>query len=126
MVSGIVEVWMVILIVVRDVIITALRSYAMYKNHPIVTSYLAKVKTFVQIGVLYFIFGFVLLEKTFVLNNRDLSIIDKINSWNLIYLSMLFVTLLTLATGVKYLVENHSQLKNLALDFYHVFVPSDL
>lgn len=126
MISGVIELWMVLLIVIRDVLITTLRSYAMYKGKPIVTSYLAKVKTFFQIGVLYFIFVIVLIKKSLLLNNQNFIIIEKIDSWNIIYLAMLFVTLLTLVTGVKYIIENRTHIKSLALDFYHVFVPSDL
>lgn len=124
--AGVIDVWMVTIIVIRDIIITTLRSYAMFKEKPIVTSILAKAKTFSQVTVIYFIFIFVLLQKTFTTNNQDMFLIDTINSLNLIYLSMLFVTLLTLVSGMKYLVENRSHLKNMVLDFYHVFVPSDM
>ncbi len=124
--AGVIDVWMVAIIVIRDIIITTLRSYAMFKEKPIVTSYLAKAKTFSQVTVIYFIFIFVLLQKTFTTNNQDMFFIDTVNSLNLIYLSMLFVTLLTFVSGIKYLIENRSHLKNMVLDFYHVFVPSDM
>ncbi len=124
--DGVIDVWMVMIIVIRDIIITTLRSYAMFKEKPIVTSYLAKAKTFSQVTVIYFIFIFVLIEKTLVTNDQNIFLIDTVNSLNLIYLSMLFVTLLTLVSGTKYLFENRSHLKNMVLDFYHVFVPSDM
>jgi len=121
-----VEVWMVVVIILRDVIITALRSYTMFKRKPIVTSYLAKAKTFSQVGVIYFIYIFILLKKTLLTQGKTLIICDKIIAWNLIYLSMLFITLLTLISGLKYLFENRSQLKSMVVDFYHVFIPLDL
>jgi CDP-diacylglycerol--glycerol-3-phosphate 3-phosphatidyltransferase len=121
-----VAVWMVTIIIVRDVIITALRSYAMFKGKPIVTSYLAKAKTFSQVTVIYIIFAYILLKKTLIANNQNSFFIDKFIAWNIIDLCMLFVTLLTLVSGLKYLFENRSHLKSLVLDFYRVFVPSDL
>ena len=124
--TNLVEVWMVAVIIIRDVIITALRSYAMFKDKPIVTSYLAKAKTFTQMTLVYVIFVYVLAQKTLIAKNQGLIIIEKVNSWNIIYLCMLFVTLLTLVSGVKYLVENRSHLKSFAVDFYRVFIPSDL
>ena len=124
--TNIIDDWMVTLIVIRDIIITTLRSYAIFKGKPIVTSYLAKAKTFSQVTVIYFIFIFILIERTLITKNQSLFLVDKINSLNLIYLCMLFVTLLTLVSGVKYLVENRGHLKNMVLDFYHVFIPSDL
>jgi len=117
--------WMVFLIVFRDVVITALRSYAMFKGKPMRTSYLAKTKTFSQVAVIYFIFLYALFKKTLASQNRTSILLAKIEAWNLIYLSMLFVTLLTLVSGVKYLIENRDHLKSMAADFYHVFVPSD-
>ena len=98
----------------------------MVKGKPIVTSYLAKAKTVSQITVIYFVFTFVLLEKTFNFYDKPAPILDKINSWNLIHMTMLFVTILTIISGIKYLVENRSHIKNMLLDFYRVFVPSDL
>lgn len=124
--TNFVDAWMVTVIIIRDVLITALRSYAMFKEKPIVTSHLAKAKTFSQVAVIYIIFVYILAHKTMVAKNMGLFLIEKINSWNVIYLCMLFVTLLTLVSGVKYLVENRGHLKSMALDFYRVFVPSDL
>jgi len=40
--------WMVITIIFRDFLITSLRMYALQRGKSIVTSYLAKVKTFIQ------------------------------------------------------------------------------
>ncbi len=121
-----IETWMVVVIIVRDVIITVLRSYSMFKNKPIVTSYLAKAKTFSQVGVIYVIYIFILLKKTIQAQGKTSLICDKIVAWNLIYICMLCITLLTLISGIKYLIENRSHLKSMVLDFYHAFIPSDL
>lgn len=124
--TDLVKMWMVTVIIIRDVLITVLRSYAMFKRKPIVTSYLAKAKTFSQMTVIYLVFIYVLVKNTLTAKEHNLFIVEKIASWNLVNLSMLFITLLTLVSGVKYLVENREHLKSMALDFYHVFIPSDL
>lgn len=124
--TDLVKMWMVTVIIIRDVLITVLRSYAMFKRKPIVTSYLAKAKTFSQMTVIYLVFIYVLVKNTLTAKEHNLFIVEKIASWNLVNLSMLFITLLTLVSGVKYLVENREHLKSMTLDFYHVFIPSDL
>ena len=52
---GYLVLWMVVLVVVRDVVVTALRVYAEYKNRPVVTSVEAKYKTVVQNVFVYVI-----------------------------------------------------------------------
>src|SRR5229473_3971087 len=47
--------WMVWIIVVRDFLITGLRSYAEWKDQPIVTSKTAQAKTFGEFVVIYYI-----------------------------------------------------------------------
>jgi CDP-diacylglycerol--glycerol-3-phosphate 3-phosphatidyltransferase len=55
-----VETWMVVAIVVRDLLITILRSYAEFKDKPVITTKSAKVKTFVQMVFIYYLlFGYV-------------------------------------------------------------------
>lgn len=123
---GYVKLWMVFIIIIRDALITGLRSYALFKGKSIVTSYLAKAKTFSQVTTIYLIFIFILAKKTILLRHDSSIIIDKIESYNLIHMAMLFVTLLTIISGFKYLLENRAHLKSMFLDFYRVFVPSDL
>jgi phosphatidylglycerophosphate synthase len=51
---------MVVAIVVRDLLITILRSYAEFKDKPVITTKSAKVKTFVQMVFIYYLlFGYV-------------------------------------------------------------------
>ncbi len=124
--SGVIEIWMVLTIIIRDAIITALRTYAMFKGKPIVTSYLAKAKTFSQITIIYLVFIFILLEKTFAFYNISSQALEKIVSWNLIPAAILFVTILTIISGIKYMFENRDHIKCMILDFYRAIVPSDL
>ena len=52
---GIVELWMVIIILLRDFVITGLRIFSDYRNIQFPTSVYAKWKTFIQIIFLYYL-----------------------------------------------------------------------
>ena len=52
---GVIDLWMVIIILLRDFIVTSLRAYADYKNFSFPTSYYAKWKTFIQMTFLYYL-----------------------------------------------------------------------
>jgi CDP-diacylglycerol---glycerol-3-phosphate 3-phosphatidyltransferase len=102
-----VETWMVVAIVVRDLLITILRSYAEFKDKPVITTKSAKVKTFVQMVFIYYLlFGYV-ADLSFVgLNLKD-SVLHPV----FLYWLMLFVTVLTLWTGLVYLYDNWKIIK---------------
>src|SRR3989339_1555442 len=52
---GIVELWMVIIILLRDFVITGLRIFSDYRNIQFPTSIYAKWKTFIQMIFLYYL-----------------------------------------------------------------------
>ncbi|MDZ7339363.1 MAG: CDP-diacylglycerol--glycerol-3-phosphate 3-phosphatidyltransferase, partial [candidate division KSB1 bacterium] len=64
-IQGYVAVWMVVVIAVRDAVITGLRSYAMWKRQPVVTMGLARMKTAAQALAVYVVMGYMLAERTF-------------------------------------------------------------
>ena len=104
--EGYLALWMVLLIVLRDVVVTVLRVYAEWKNKPVVTSREAKYKTLTQNVFAYVIMLFILLkEKEFT--GEDVSALVKIvlHSDYLDYI-MLLITLYTVYTGISYLVQN--------------------
>ena len=84
-----IPVWMVIVIVVRDFLVTGLRSYAIFKKKPIETNKFAKAKTFTQFLTLYFIFLFHLFVRGGFQDNKVVVFIREIN---LISLFMYVVT----------------------------------
>ncbi|MCX7876204.1 MAG: CDP-diacylglycerol--glycerol-3-phosphate 3-phosphatidyltransferase [Melioribacteraceae bacterium] len=113
---GLVELWMVLLIVVRDALITLLRIYADYKKVTFTTSYFAKVKTFFQMFFLYYlllVYSFSSID--YIKNNFNDIIISLMNN-NLIYYSMLFVTLITVLSGCTYLFANRTTIKKLFIN----------
>ena len=104
--EGYLSLWMVLLVVLRDVVVTVLRVYAEWKNKPVVTSREAKYKTITQNVFAYVIMLFILLkEKEFT--GEDISALVKrvLHSDYLDYI-MLLITLYTVYTGISYLVQN--------------------
>ena len=98
--------WMVLIIVVRDFLITGLRGIADYQNIAFITRKSAKLKTFLQmvfINYLIFMYAFSITDY-FYLGNED--IFKYLLNGNLVYWSMLFVTTVTLYTGIEYIYKN--------------------
>jgi len=98
--------WMVVIIVIRDFFITGLRAVADYQNISFVTRKSAKWKTFMQmvfINYLLFVYTFSITSSIYVGNE---SIFKLLMDENLIYYTMLFVTILTFYTGIEYICKN--------------------
>jgi len=121
-ISHYVHMWMVTVIIVRDVIITLLRIYALHKGKPLVTSNFARAKTVSQITIIYLIFIYILINKTLLYSDKEWMWFNKLNGMNLLDNLMLFVTLLTVLSALTYLFENRGHLKNMVIDFCRVFI----
>ncbi|HRE40921.1 MAG TPA: CDP-diacylglycerol--glycerol-3-phosphate 3-phosphatidyltransferase [Ignavibacteria bacterium] len=98
---GIMPFWMMAIIVTRDIIVTFLRSYKEHKGAVLSTSYIAKVKTTVQMFYIFFILILMFLntmdvEREFI----NYFLFSDVN-----YILMLIVTGLTLFTGLQYFIE---------------------
>jgi len=108
------ELWMVIIIVFRDFLITGLRAYAEYRNQYFSTSVLAKWKTFIQMVFIYYLLLVYVLGTVeyFENNYQELWVILK--DQTMIYWSMFAITLFTLVTGIMYLINNRLLIKKLA------------
>ncbi|MCF8435556.1 MAG: CDP-diacylglycerol--glycerol-3-phosphate 3-phosphatidyltransferase [Ignavibacteriales bacterium] len=108
-----IELWMVLIIIIRDILVTALRLYADYKKKGIITSKSAKWKTFLQMAFLYYcllLYGF----ETFS------NLPENINTWIIllsnqqsIYYAMLAITILTVYTGIEYIYKNKKNLRSI-------------
>jgi CDP-diacylglycerol--glycerol-3-phosphate 3-phosphatidyltransferase len=109
----ILSLWMVVIIVIRDFLITGLRAVADYQNISFITRKSAKWKTFIQmafINYLLFVYAFSITNEIFVGNEH---IFELLMNHDLIFYSMLFVTLLTLYTGIEYIYKNISLIKKM-------------
>lgn len=108
---GFMPLWMVILIIIRDIIITLMRSYQEYKGKTMKTSFFAKTKTFIQMS---YIFLIVILEclQSFFINPGLTSDVNNFLFSDLNYFLMLSVTLITVITGIAYFFEKDNSLIN--------------
>lgn len=101
---GIMPLWMVVLIVIRDLAMTLLRSYEEFKGRTLKTTFSAKTKTFIQMT---YIFGIVLLIslKAFFPGSGISAAIDGFLESDINYYLALLVTFITVATGAGYFID---------------------
>jgi CDP-diacylglycerol--glycerol-3-phosphate 3-phosphatidyltransferase len=109
----IIPLWMVCIIILRDVVITGLRAYSDYKGYSFSTSYYAKWKTFVQMAFLYYLLIIYVGENTIQIYSGNEKIFGILLNEHFIYFSMLFVTLITFHSGVTYLYKNRKLINSL-------------
>jgi len=121
--------WMILIIVARDLLITIMRSLALKKNKPLKTSRFGKIKTAFQMGSIFIIMMIYIVKKSGLINKKitilpknDLfsffSFTDVLkmmqsndpNKWLIVapYWIMLTVTFLTAFSGFRYLYTNWS------------------
>lgn len=100
--------WAVLLIILRDLVITFLRVIADHRKMPMKTRFTAKLKTLVQMVFLYMalLTGVFLQADIFITSYLDILMQTDIPFW-----CMITVTLLTLYSGVEYLVINRVVIK---------------
>ncbi|MFH1851140.1 MAG: CDP-diacylglycerol--glycerol-3-phosphate 3-phosphatidyltransferase [Candidatus Neomarinimicrobiota bacterium] len=103
---GVVEYWMVALIIFRDLFVTGLRIVMSHKGFIMLTSKIAKAKTGTQIGIIIFILLFLGLK---ALNLEPLRfILQMIIQYHLIYYLTLLATIFTVITGITYVQANRN------------------
>lgn len=104
---------MVLIVVVRDLAVTLLRIYGQYRKRTFATSFLAKLKTSFQMIFLYYLLiVYVGFEKNlfrFVNKKYAEILLDK----DLVLYSMIFITLLTVYTGIEYFYHNRYTIKEI-------------
>ena len=114
-----VDAWMVWIVVTRDFLITGLRSYAEWKDEPIVTSKTAQAKTFGEFVVIYYILILYVASNVPVIHNDFRNLIDSLMHPQVLFGMMMVVTLSTIGTGILYLFDNRKFIKQLYLRFSH-------
>lgn len=100
------DLWMVMIIVIRDFLITLLRLLADFRKASFSTSKSAQWKTFFQMVYIYYLLFVFTLNGIPALNDNFSSLFDILMDKYLIYYSMLFITIFTLYTGIMYLLRN--------------------
>ena len=110
---GVLELWMVLIIIIRDFLMTGLRLFADHRKINFTTSYMAKTKTFIQmvfINYLLVVYTFMTVDIVYLGHENIFAVLTDST---LVYLVMLLVTLLTLYTGISYIVTNRKLIKQL-------------
>ncbi|MBN1482700.1 CDP-diacylglycerol--glycerol-3-phosphate 3-phosphatidyltransferase [candidate division KSB1 bacterium] len=101
-----IDIWMVAVIVVRDLAVTWLRSYGQKIAKPVKTLEIARWKTGVQTVVLYIAFAYLIIKSLLERYGIESIIITRIDEWRLIWLCMLIAALFTFVTGIIYIYKN--------------------
>ena len=101
---GLLELWMVILIIFRDLIITLLRIYAEARGYNFITSYYAKWKTVIQMVFLYYLLLLYGGLNTVEVYSGNELLFKQLSNKYLIYVIMLAITVTTVHSGVTYLL----------------------
>ncbi|MBS1913434.1 MAG: CDP-diacylglycerol--glycerol-3-phosphate 3-phosphatidyltransferase [Bacteroidetes bacterium] len=106
------DLWMVLVIVGRDLVVTVLRVIADLKHQPVVTSRLAKWKTALQLIFLwYVVLVFTLKNVIWIREAITVARLDALLSPAIVMPAMLLLTLLSLVTAGQYLYENRHILR---------------
>jgi CDP-diacylglycerol--glycerol-3-phosphate 3-phosphatidyltransferase len=105
--------WMVILIIFRDLSVTLLRVYADSRGYSFRTTYYAKWKTMLQMIFLYYLLILYVAKNSSEVYSRYQNIIDILLNNDLIYFTMLLITIITVHSGISYLILNKSLIKQL-------------
>ena len=104
--------WPVWIIVFRDIVITLLRSYSEYKGKPFDTSRMAKTKTFLQFTILFYILLLYVGQNiaSFAAYHNNFS---AMLHPSLLYFLMVCIAIITVWTGVVYIIDNRKTLREL-------------
>ncbi len=109
---GFMPLWMLVIIVLRDIFVTLIRSYDEYKGRTMKTSFIAKTKTFLQMTYIFFILLlFMVLTYGIDLETKN-TISGFIFDSRLNYILLLIITLVTLYTGIDYLIKKEYEKRN--------------
>ena len=103
-IMGLIDFWMVILIIFRDLFVTSLRVLLSRKGFIMITSKIAKSKTGVQVGIIIFTLLFLSL-KGFNWVSLKTSF-NFINEYQLVYYLTMIAVIFTMYTGYTYVQEN--------------------
>lgn len=107
---GVLEFWMVLIIIIRDIFVTILRSVGEYLGEAFITTKVAKWKTAIQMVFLYYLLIFYVAQFENTLADYH-DIIKIMLNKEFVYYTMLIITLLTAYTGLHYLINNYKIFK---------------
>jgi CDP-diacylglycerol--glycerol-3-phosphate 3-phosphatidyltransferase len=110
-IMGLIDFWMVILIIFRDLFVTSLRVLLSRKGFIMITSKIAKSKTGVQVGIIIFTLLFLSLKGfNWVSLKTSFSFI---NVYQLVYYLTMIAVIFTMYTGYTYVQENRKAIREI-------------
>jgi CDP-diacylglycerol--glycerol-3-phosphate 3-phosphatidyltransferase len=101
----IIEAWMFVIIIFREILITSLRLFALNKGKVLSASKAGKHKTVAQMSVIFLILGFIVLKETMLVFFTWNPASEKFFRQG-IYFLMLVTVGMTLYSGLNYLWNN--------------------
>lgn len=110
---GLLPLWMVLLIIIRDLLITLLRIYAEGRGYNFITSYSAKWKTLLQMIFLYYLLILYVGVNTKEIYVGNEKVFSYLLNQDLVYFVMLAISIITVHSGVTYLIKNKYLIKKL-------------
>lgn len=110
-IMGLIDFWMVVLIIFRDLFVTSLRVLLSRKGFIMITSKIAKSKTGVQVGIIIFTLLFLSL-KGFNWVSLKTSF-NFINEYQLVYYLTMIAVIFTMYTGYTYVQENRKAIREI-------------
>jgi CDP-diacylglycerol--glycerol-3-phosphate 3-phosphatidyltransferase len=113
---GLLPLWMVLLIIIRDLIVTLLRVYAEGRGYNFITSYYAKWKTLLQMVFLYYLLVLYVGLNTKEIYTGNEILFGYLLNKDLVYFVMLTITIITVHSGISYLFNNKHLISKLFND----------
>lgn len=110
---GLVPLWMVVLIIFRDLVVTLLRIYAESRGYNFITSYYAKWKTVLQMIFLYYLLLLYVGKNSLNIFTGNERLFNYLLNEQLIYFTMLLITIITVHSGITYLIKNKHLIEQL-------------
>ena len=109
--------WMIVVMIIRDLFITGMRSCSIIYQAPMITRAYAKIKTFFQMFSILLLF----IYHLFTRGNTNVDIwrgFRLIADNNVITITIFIVTVVTALTGLIYIVENRSSLRQIGIKLF--------
>ncbi len=110
-IMGLIDIWMVALIIFRDLFVMGLRFLMSRRGFIMITSKIAKSKTGVQVGIIIFTLLFLTLKGFNWVLLEDYLIF--INEYQLVYYLTMIAVIFTVYTGYTYIQENRKAIQEI-------------
>jgi len=110
-IMGLIDIWMVALIIFRDLFVMGLRLLMSRRGFIMITSKISKSKTAAQIGIIIFTLLFLTLKGFNWVLLEDYLIF--INEYQLVYYLTMIAVIFTVYTGYTYIQENRKAIQEI-------------